>query len=127
MGAAIRLWETDILREFVAANSVRVPSGAVRHHAFHYTDVSVVGPARYAAAGIGAADTDIVHAIPLCIQVLQGKLQDNPYKITRPVALILLAHYVGDIHQPLHVGAAYFRNGKMDKIYGRDTPASHPL
>jgi hypothetical protein len=24
------------------------------------------------------------------------------------VALILLAHYVGDIHQPLHVGAAYF-------------------
>ena len=29
-------------------------------------------------------------------------------KITKPVAIILLAHYVADIHQPLHVGAEYF-------------------
>nr|MDQ6912256.1 S1/P1 nuclease [Verrucomicrobiota bacterium] len=27
---------------------------------------------------------------------------------TKPIAVILLAHYVGDIHQPLHVGAEYF-------------------
>ncbi len=27
--------------------------------------------------------------------------------------MILLAHYVGDIHQPLHVGAEYFDNGKF--------------
>jgi hypothetical protein len=34
--------------------------------------------------------------------------EQNERKITKPVALILLAHYVADIHQPLHVGAAYF-------------------
>jgi len=34
--------------------------------------------------------------------------ENNPRKITKPVAVILLAHYVGDIHQPLHVGAEYF-------------------
>src|SRR5205823_5302485 len=40
--------------------------------------------------------------------------ETNARKITRPVALVLLAHYVGDIHQPLHVGAAYFdSNGKL--------------
>jgi len=47
--------------------------------------------------------------IPYCIEVLQGRVpEQNERKITKPVALILLAHYVADIHQPLHVGAAYF-------------------
>jgi S1/P1 Nuclease len=32
----------------------------------------------------------------------------NERRITKPVAIILLAHYVADIHQPLHVGAEYF-------------------
>jgi hypothetical protein len=47
--------------------------------------------------------------IPYCVDVLQGKVdENNRYKITKPVAVILLAHLVGDIHQPLHVGAEYF-------------------
>jgi hypothetical protein len=47
--------------------------------------------------------------IPFCIDVLQGRIpEENERKITKPVAIILLAHYVADIHQPLHVGAAYF-------------------
>jgi hypothetical protein len=47
--------------------------------------------------------------IPFCINVLQDRIpEQNERKITRSVALILLAHYVADIHQPLHVGAAYF-------------------
>ena len=41
--------------------------------------------------------------------MLQGRVpEQNERKITKPVAVILLAHYVGDIHQPLHVGAVYF-------------------
>ena len=56
-----------------------------------------------------AASGDVVHMIPFCIQVLQGRVpEQNERKITKPVALILLAHYVADIHQPLHVGAEYF-------------------
>jgi hypothetical protein len=47
--------------------------------------------------------------IPYCVEVLRGRRpEQNERKITRPVALILLAHYVADIHQPLHVGAQYF-------------------
>jgi len=34
--------------------------------------------------------------------------EQNERKITKTVALLLLAHYVADIHQPLHVGAEYF-------------------
>ena len=46
--------------------------------------------------------------IPFCIDVLQGRIpEQNERKITKTVALILLAHYVADIRQPLHVGAAY--------------------
>ena len=44
-----------------------------------------------------------------CIEVLEGKRPEtNDRKITKSIALILLAHLVGDIHQPLHVGAQYF-------------------
>ena len=47
--------------------------------------------------------------IPFCIGVLQGRVpEQNERRITKSVALILLAHYVADIHQPLHVGAEYF-------------------
>jgi hypothetical protein len=43
--------------------------------------------------------------------VIRGDVpENNPRKITKPVAVILLAHYVGDIHQPLHVGADYFNH-----------------
>jgi hypothetical protein len=47
--------------------------------------------------------------IPFCIRVLKGdEPASNERKITKSVALILLVHYLGDIHQPLHVGAEYF-------------------
>jgi hypothetical protein len=53
--------------------------------------------------------------ILFCIDVLDGRIpEQNERKITKPVALILLAHYLADIHQPLHVGAAYFdERGRM--------------
>src|SRR5215468_3849161 len=47
--------------------------------------------------------------IPFCIDVLQGRIpEQNERKITKTIAVILLTHYIADIHQPLHVGAAYF-------------------
>ena len=64
---------------------------------------------RYRDGAIGRSKWDIVHMIPFCVDVLQGRIpEQNERKITKPVALILLAHYVADIHQPLHVGAEYF-------------------
>ena len=84
-------------------------SPAPSHHWFHYTDVPVVPPQRYSEGQAGRSKWDVVHMIPYCIDVLQGKVPDNnDRKITKPMAVILLAHFVADIHQPLHVGALYF-------------------
>ncbi len=79
------------------------------HHWFHYTDVPVLNVHKYSDGKTGRTQWDIVHMISYCVDVLRGEIpENNPRKITKPVAVILLAHYVGDIHQPLHVGAEYF-------------------
>src|SRR2546427_5513008 len=99
------------LRDFWRANQpTHDPnSTAPSHHWFHYTDVPAVPPQRYRDGTAGRSKWDIVHMIPFCVQVLQGGVpEQNARKITKPVGLILLAHYVADIHQPLHVGTEYF-------------------
>ena len=79
------------------------------HHWFHYTDVPVFGAEKYGDGKVGRSKWDIVHMIPYCIGVLKGEVpEDNPRKITKPLAVILLTHFLGDIHQPLHVGAEFF-------------------
>src|SRR5262249_23425458 len=68
------------------------------HHWFHYTDVPVTPAQRYRDGTIGRSKWDVVHMIPFCIDVLQGRIaEQNDRKITKPVAIILLAHYVADI------------------------------
>jgi hypothetical protein len=99
------------LRDFWRANQPTqdANSPAPSHHWFHYTDVPVVPPQTYRAGVAGRSKWDIVHMIPFCIDVLQGRISEqNERKITKSVALILLTHYLADIHQPLHVGAEYF-------------------
>ncbi len=84
-------------------------SAAPSHHWFHYTDVPLVGGEKYGDGKAGRTKWDIVHMIPYCIAVLKGEVpEDNARKITKPIAVILLVHLVGDIHQPLHVGAEFF-------------------
>ena len=97
------------LRDFWRANPPMHDPNAPSHHWFHYTDVPVMPTQRYRDRSAGRSKWDVVHMIPFCIDVLQGRIpEQNERKITKTVALILLAHYLADIHQPLHVGAAYF-------------------
>ena len=99
------------LRDFWRANppTEDLNSPIPSHHWFHYTDVPVLTVEKYSDGKAGRSKWDIVHMIPYCVSVLRGQTpEDNERKITKPVAVILLAHYVGDIHQPLHVGAEYF-------------------
>ncbi len=84
-------------------------SATPSHHWFHYTDVPIRGGQKYRDGKTGRSQWDIVQMIRYCVRVLQGaEPEENARKITKPVAIILLAHFVGDIHQPLHVGAEYF-------------------
>ena len=95
------------LKKFWAAN--KPSTSHFYHRNFHFTDVPVVGNEHYKPGVVGRSDVDIVHMINFCLGVLKGDIAEtNPRKITKPVAIILISHYVGDIHQPLHVGAQYF-------------------
>lgn len=99
----------DELRAFWEANKCsRKPS----HDIFHYTDVPVTGNENYADGTVGRDEFDVVQMIPFCIRVLRGEVPEtNDRAITKAVAVILLTHYIGDIHQPLHVGAEFFNPG----------------
>jgi hypothetical protein len=93
------------------------------HRQYHYTDVAVQRD-RYAKTEVGTSDHDLVSAVGACIAVLQGKRSPAPFAIgSRQEALRLLAHLVGDLHQPLHVGAVYLdANGQpVDPDRGADS------
>lgn len=103
------------LRAFLNAN---LCSSHPSHHEFHYTDVPVFAGELYGDGEVGRERFDVVHMIPYCIRVLRGEIpQTNSRRITKSVAVILLAHYLGDIHQPLHVGAEYFK-----RVQGKGVP-----
>jgi hypothetical protein len=75
---------------------------------FHFTDVPIQ-QTRYVAKSPGTGDEDVVQMINYAVAQLRGKsphLDDTT--LTDTQALWLLAHLVGDIHQPLHVSAVYF-------------------
>lgn len=95
---------------FKAAN-VHTPNsdGPHDHYAYHYTDIPIQ-ESHYSDGSTGAKKIDVVHMLRNCIAILEGhsSANNNPTGITQGMALKLLVHYVGDIHQPLHVGAAYF-------------------
>ncbi|BDT68086.1 hypothetical protein os1_22680 [Comamonadaceae bacterium OS-1] len=77
------------------------------HKTYHYADVAYQH-ARYKMGYVGTNDHDLVHAINAAIAQLQGQPVPPPFSITsRAEALRLLAHFIGDLHQPLHVGALY--------------------
>lgn len=77
------------------------------HRQTHYADIALQR-SRYAPGFVGTRADDVVGALRTAILVLQGKPADGPPHFKSPrEALLVLVHLVGDIHQPLHVGAVY--------------------
>jgi hypothetical protein len=77
------------------------------HEQYHFADVPIQDH-KYDAAAIGAFDHDVVQAINAAIAKLKGQTVPPPFSIKDDKeAILLLAHFVGDLHQPLHVGAIY--------------------
>jgi hypothetical protein len=88
-------------------NCVSLHNTDVCHKQYHYTDVAIQR-AVYVKGQVGTADQDIVSAISAAVAVLQGNDSPPPFKFaSKKEALRVLTHYVGDIHQPLHVAAVY--------------------
>ena len=90
-------------------NCPRAPGDASCHAQYHYTD-EAFQRRRYHLGDVGTRDFDIVAAIAATLHVLEGEPAPAPFDIKgKREALLLLAHYVGDIAQPLHVGTAYLQ------------------
>jgi hypothetical protein len=96
------------------------------HKQYHYTDVAIQRN-HYVPGEVGTSDHDIVAALGAAIRVLQGGSAPAPFSIKDPQeALLLVAHLVGDIGQPLHVGAVYLNpSGRVvDPDHGMFDPAT---
>jgi len=77
------------------------------HEAYHFDDVAIQHD-HYDRTYAGTNDHDVVSVINAAIAVLKDKPAPAPFSIKdKKEALFLLAHFVGDTHQPLHVGAVY--------------------
>jgi S1/P1 Nuclease len=78
------------------------------HKTYHYTDVPIQ-QSRYKLGTAGTRDDDVVQISKQAINVLRGTPSNQGAALLdRKSALWVLAHMVGDLHQPLHVGAVYF-------------------
>jgi hypothetical protein len=74
---------------------------------FHFADVAIQHDS-YDRSFLGTNEHDIVSAINAAIEVLKDRPATRPISIRdKKEALFLLAHFIGDLHQPLHVGAIY--------------------
>ena len=102
--------EIDRMTDFVRRNWKQCGSahdGEYCHNQYHYADVATFRD-RYQLGETGTSKHDVVHAITAAIAVLQDQASSGPVSIIdKREALMLLAHYVGDVHQPLHVVAIY--------------------
>jgi hypothetical protein len=88
-------------------NCARKPTEESCHKQYHYTDVAIQRN-QYARGLVGTRDDDIVAAVAAAMHVLKGEPAPGPFNFKdKREALLVLVHYVGDIHQPLHVGAIY--------------------
>jgi hypothetical protein len=84
------------------------------HNTYHFDDIAIQHD-HFDRNFQGTNDHDIVAAINAAIAVLLERPSPPPFKIaTKTEALFMLAHLLGDLHQPLHVGAAYLdKQGRL--------------
>ena len=81
------------------------------HGTYHYCDVPFQ-QGEYRLGMPGTRKDDIVQILKISIEILRtpADAKNNPLNIDKRTALRLVAHLVGDLHQPLHVGCSYVSN-----------------
>ena len=102
------------------------PGEEICHKQYHYTDIAIQ-QSQYTFGPVGTREDDIVGAVVAAVHVLKGEAAPAPFDIkSKREALLLLAHYVGDMHQPLHVGAVYLnaKGSRVDPDQGTYDPTT---
>jgi len=94
------------------------------HNTYHFNDIAVQRD-RFDRNFQGTNEHDLIAAINAAIAVLLNRPAPPPFSIKdKKEALFLLAHLIGDLHQPLHVGSVY-----LDKSSGNlvDPDITHTI
>jgi hypothetical protein len=76
-----------------------------KNREWHYDDLAL-GCKSYQTCTGFTPDNDIVHMLNVCIRTLQGHPDPN-HPLSERNALKLLVHFLGDVHQPLHIGCGF--------------------
>jgi hypothetical protein len=76
-----------------------------KNREWHYIDLALNCRNYQTCTGF-TLDNDIVHMLNVCIRTLQGHPDPN-HPLSQRNALKLLVHFIGDMHQPLHIGCGY--------------------
>jgi hypothetical protein len=84
------------------------------HTLFHFEDIAIQRD-RFDRSFQGTNDHDLVAAVTAAIAVLTDKPAPPAFSIKdKKEALLMLTHFMGDLHQPLHVGAVFLgADGKL--------------
>jgi hypothetical protein len=86
------------------------------HNTFHFDDIAIQR-GRFDRNFQGQSSHDLVAVIGAAIAVLTDKPVPPPFPFSikdKKEALLLLVHFIGDLHQPLHVGSVYLdADGKL--------------
>lgn len=76
-----------------------------KNREWHYDDLALDCKSYQTCTGF-TPDNDIVHMLNICIRTLQGHA-DPDHPLNERNALRLLVHFLGDMHQPLHIGCGF--------------------
>ena len=71
---------------------------------WHFVDLPL-GTKAYSLDGPFAKPDDVVHSIETAVNVLEGS--GDP-RISQKMAIRMIVHFVGDLHQPLHCTSGYY-------------------
>lgn len=114
------------MRDFVKRNNEQCgpkPGEENCHKQFHYSNVAIQR-GQYTAGAIGTSDHDLVAALRAAVTVLKGGKSPAPIDLNEREALAVVAHALGDLHQPLHMGSIYL-DGE-GKPYDPDRQGADP-
>jgi len=106
------------MEDYVGRNWLQcsyAPGGKERgcHNTYHFDDVAFQRD-RFDRSYLGTNEHDLVAAITAAIAMLKDNKAPAPFSIKdKKEALFMLAHFVGDLHQPLHVESVYLAHDNV--------------
>ncbi len=120
--ASIAVWMDQVRAAYFHQGPLGADPEALKFNAefpkngeWHYVDLPL-GTKAYDPEGPYATPHDVVHEIEEAVDVLEGH---GDSRITPREALCMLVHFVGDLHQPFHVGVGFYRvsaDGKVELV-----------